>query len=241
MAELTVGSILASTALLFRLNRLVKSLLAVASSVFIVHGFLYLCICAYYGSGDGRVLFDILQGKARYFFLALASLFTVGSAFFVSFAFSPLVKSWVNSYQPKKRLFLIALSVSFAIILHGTFTVTEQIISKDVEYAEIKTPVNERLMARELSDFKEKFIEEYGREATKEELHFAKKKLEMKYRQIKIENFLVVAIMAAMVAGYLFSGNRNCDETNRVTWRDNSILGSFSVLMAALIVVLNSL
>ena len=239
ISEFLIGSLLAFMAIAFKTNRLTNALLSVTSGVLIVHSFFYLLIGAYDGSGDGGIIFNTLHGNARHAFLIVTFLFTVGGAFLVSFLFSPVVKSWTKNSHSKHPLFLIVLSVSVAVILHGTLTVVEQTMFKDSVYAEMKTSANDRLMEKSLSEFIETFAEKHGRTATPEEIDAARKELEMKYRQFNLEIPAGVAVFVAFLAGYLLSGNRKHNGSNPVTWKDNYILGSASLITAALIVTLN--
>lgn len=238
--ELVVGAILAFFAISFRTTRLVKAWLSAASSLLLVHGLFYLVICTYYGSGDGRIIFDTFHGNIRIGFLILTSCLTIGTAFFVSFIFSPGVKRWVVDSHSINSHFLIILSTAAAVLLHGTLTATEHILVKDRIYAEIKTSVNDRLKEDELSEYLEKFANEHGREANQEEVKAIADELEKKYRQFPIQVPLVFSVLAAFSAGFFLSGSRKYRESNQIKWKDNWILGSVSVIMVALIVVLNT-
>lgn len=240
VTELAVGSALAFFAIFFRTTRLVNAWLAVASSVLLVHGLFYLVTCAYYGSGDGRILFDMFNENGRHGFVILTSCLTVGVAFFVSFTFSPVLRSWVDDYRSKNSFFLIILSIVAAVLLHGTLTVAEQILVKDQVYHEIKTSVNDRLKKDELSERLETYAEEHGREAGQEEVNLIAGELEKKYRQFPIQVPLYLSVLIAFLSGFLLSGNRNDSEPNCIKPKDNWILGSVSAVMVVLIGALNS-
>jgi len=239
VVELIAGCLLALVAIFSKTTRATKALFSAASSVLIVHGLFYLVICSYYGSGDGGVLFAILHGNVRYGFLFLTFGLTVGGAFLVSFAFSPVVRSWVVDCPSKKQVLLIALSAVFAALLHGVLTVGEQVVVRDRAYAEIKTPESVRLKERELSEFVAEYTEKHGKGPGQEELAVVADELDRKYWQFPIEVPLVVAVLVAFMAGFLLSGRRDSDEPSPVGWKDNGVLGLASALSAALVVVLN--
>ena len=239
--ELVVGVILAFPAVFFRTTRIVKAWLSVASSILLVHGLYYLVICFYYGSGDGRIIFDTIHGNVRHAFLIFTSFLTIGVAFFVSFTFSPEVKSWVPDRHSKNGFFLIIISTTIAILFHGMLTVSEQILVKDSAYNEIKTSVNDRLKGNELSEFLDKYAKEHGKEADQELVKVIADELEKKYRQFPIRALLGFLILVALGAGFIVSGNRKYCESSKITCKDNWILGSVSALIGAIIVALNSL
>ncbi len=239
--ELVAGILIAMLAIFLKTNRSVKGLFVATSSVLTVHSLFYFVICTYYGSGDGRVLFAVLQGSVRQTVLLLTFSLTVAGAFLVSYAFSPTVKSWTIEESSKKRVLMIVLCAFIAAVLHGTFTVCEQVIVKDKIYTEIKTSENARLKKSELAEFIADYTEKHGIEPNPEHVAVVANELEEKYRQFPIEIPLGIAIIAAFIAGFFLSRRRNGDEPGPVTWKDIALLSCFSVMVAALILILNRL
>ena len=239
--ELAVGIPLALLAVFSRATRATKALFAATSSVLIVHSLFYLVICTYYGSRDGAVLFTVLQGGTRQVFLALTFGLTIVGAFLVSYAFSPTVRSWVVGRSSKQRVVLIILGMFGAVLLHGTLTVSEQVIVKDKIYAEIKTAENVRLKEKELAEFVAKYTEEHRREPEQEHVAVVENELEEKYWQFPIEIPLAIAIVIAFVAGFFLSVRKDHGEASPVVWKDIGLLGCFSVPSVLLILILNKL
>jgi hypothetical protein len=226
-------------AIIANTSRPIRALLASVSSVLIVHSLFYLTICAYYGSGDGTLLFDILRGFTRPLFLSLAIGLTVAGAFLVSYVFSPIFSNWVNDYPTKQRFVNILLCAFAAAILHGGLTVGEQIMIQDKLYAEIKTSENVKLKEQKLSEFIEGYTEEHGKAPDPDRLAIVENELEHKYWQFPIEVPLGIAIVVAFIAGFLFSKRKDFDESSSVAWKDVVLLGSSSTMVAILIVIVN--
>lgn len=239
-AELAAGSIFAFLALFLKTTRLAKALFYALSSVLLVHGLFYLVICTYYGSGDGRIIFNLFNGNVRHGFLVLTSCLTVGGAFFVSFKFSPAVKGWVVDFLSKNRSFLLIISVVAAAMLHSGLNFAERIFVNDRVYAGMKTSVNDRLKQEKLAEFIETYAEKYGREANQEEISAFAETLENKYGQFPIGPPLAFAVCVAFLGGFLLSGDENNDAPNPIKWKDNLILGSISLLTVVLIMALNT-
>lgn len=237
--ELAVGVLLAILSIIVNTSQLIRALLASASSVLIVHSLFYLTICAYYGSGDGTLLFAILQGFIRQLFLSLIFGLTVAGAFLVSYAFSPIVRSWAIDYPLKKGFLTILGCALGAAMLHGALTVGEQIVIQDKVYDEIKTSQNVKLKEEELSGYIAGYTQEHGRAPDQELMAMVDNELERKYWQFPIEIPLGIAIVAAFVAGFFFSKRRDDDDPSPVAWKDVILLGSFSIVVAILILILN--
>jgi uncharacterized integral membrane protein len=239
--ELVAGVLLAVFAIIWNTNRSIRGLFAAASSVLIVHSLFYLVISTYYGCGDGRGLFAVLQGGIRQAFLFLTFCLTVAGAFLVSYAFSPAVRSWGGDCSSKKRVLVIVVCAFAAALLHGTLTIGEQIVVKDEVYAEIKTPENVRLKEEELSEYISAYTEEHGREPDQKNVGVVENELEQKYWQFPIEIPLGIAVLAAFIGGFFLPGRRDHDEPSPVAWKDIALLGCFSVSTVVLILVLNRL
>jgi hypothetical protein len=237
--ELAVGLLSGILSIILKTSRPIRALLASTSSVLIVHSLFYITICAYYGSGDGRLLFAILQGFIRQLFLSLAFGLTVAGAFLVSYTFSPLVRSWVIDYPSKKGFLTILVCVFGAATLHGALTVGEKIVIQDKVYDEIKTSQNVKLKEEELSEFIAGYKQEYGRAPDQGLIAIAENELEHKYWQFPIEIPLGIAIVAAFVAGFFFSKRRDYNEPSPVAWKEVVLLGSSSVVVAILILIVN--
>ena len=136
---------------------------------------------------------------------------------------------------------MIVLCAFAAILLHGTITVGEQILIKDKIYIELKTSENARLKKKELLEFIADYTEKHGIEPNPKHVAVVKNELEQKYRQFPIEIPLGIAIIAAFIAGFFLSRRRNGDEPSPVVWKDIALLSCFSVMAAALILILNRL
>lgn len=238
--ELAVGIPLALLALFRGTHPFIKTLFAATSGVLIVHSLFYLVICAYYGSGDGALLFTLLQGSVRKFFLVLAFSLTILGAFLVSYAFSPATRNWVISHSRKQRSALIISGVLGAVLLHGVLTVGERVILKDRTYAELKMPVNIRLMHEESAEFIATYTRAHGREPSKEQIAAFRMALEEKYRQFPMEIPLGMAVLAAFAAGFFLSMRRD-DDCNPAGWKDVGLSGALSVSVAVFILILNRL
>jgi len=237
--ELATGLLLGWLAQSVNASRPINALLIATASLLLVHSFFYLFVCAYYGYGDGVLLFKGLQGNVRLGFLFIAFSSTIGAAFLVSFFFSPVVRSWLAERNPKKQLVVVVLSGLVAVLLHGTFTLGEQIWMKDTVYAGIKTPEKVRWKEKELQQFILHYKQEQGREPEKDEIAFVAKELEKKYSQFPIELPLGGSVLAALILGFHYSRERNPDRAFPVTLKENALLGSVSVLAAILILLLN--
>lgn len=237
--ELLTGALLAVLAILLNINRTMKALLVSASSVLIVHSLFYLVLCAYYGSGDGRLLSSLLHGTIRQAFLFVAFGLTIAGSFVVSYTFSPAVRSWVIGCSFKKRILVIGLSVFCAGLLHATLTVGERTMVKDKKYEGMKTSQNDRFKEEELSKFITAYMKEHGREPDEEQIALVENELEKKYHQFPIEIPLGIAIATAFIAGFFLSKRRDYDSPNPMVWKDIVLLSGPSGLLAVLILVAN--
>jgi len=235
--ELAVGIPLAVLALRRISSPFVNRLLAATAGVLIVHALFYLVISAYYGSGDGTVLFALLQGGSRRAFLISTFCMTVSSAFLVSYAFSPATRGWIAVRSRKLRTVLIVMGVVSAALLHGALTIGEKIIVKDTAYAELKLSQHSRLMAEELSEFVAGYARENGSEPDPESIAAIKKALKAKYRQFPIEVPLGIAVLLAFIAGFFLSTHRAEDHHSPVTWKEVGVLGAFSGFVAVIILM----
>jgi len=239
--ELLAGGLLFIPAIFLKTSRSIKGLFIATSSVLIVHSLFYLVICTYYGSGDGRILFTVLQGGVRQTFLFLIFSLNVAGAFLVSYVFSPIIRGWTLEDSSKKGVLMIVLCAFAAALLHGALTIGEQIEVKDSIYAELKTSENIRLKNKELSRFIAEYTKKHGREPDMEHIAVMEKKLERKYRQFPIEIPLGIGIIAAFTAGFFWSRRKDSCELSPVTWQDIALLSCFSVIVALLILTLNRL
>jgi hypothetical protein len=237
--ELLAGGIVFMLAIFLKTNRSIKGLFIATASVLIVHSLFYLVICTYYGSGDGRILFNVLQGGIRQTFLFLIFSLNVAGAFLVSYVFSPIIRCWTLEGSSKKRALMIVLCAFAAALLHGALTVGEQIKVKDNIYAELKTSKNVRLKNEELSQFITQYTKKHGREPDPEHIAIVEKKLESKYWQFPIEIPLGIGVIAAFTAGFFWSRRKDSCKLNPVTWQDIALLSCFSVIVALLILTMN--
>jgi len=239
--ELGSGILLFLSARLLETGRFIRALCISASSVLIVHSLFYFTSSIYYGSGDGRLLFDALPEDLRRISLVLSFTLTVAGAFIVSYAFSPAITSWTAADSLKKRLPAVFLCALTAATLHGALTIGEQAVVKDRVYAEIKTPENVRLKRRKLAEFVEAYRAKHGKKPGPGSIEAVKHKLENKYRQFPIEIALGAAVLFAFIAGFFFSWQRNDDEPDPVSCKDIQRLCCLSAMPAALIIMLNRL
>jgi hypothetical protein len=239
--ELAVGIILTILAIFWITTRQIRALLVSVASVLIVHSLFYLTVGTYYGSGDGHLVFTLLQGGVRQTFLFLTFGMTIAAAFLVSYQFSPMIKSWLESDAPKKRTSMIILGACIAVLLHGMLTMGERIVVNDTVYARVKTSENERLKKAELSKFITDYVEQYGVQPDKEQIQNLKKELKQKYWQFPLDIFLGIGIVVASLFGYWSSKHNEYQDSSPITWKDIFYLGSSSVLVAGLILILNQL
>ena len=239
--ELAVGIILTILAIILSLSRAVRALFVSVAGVLSVHALFYLTVGAYYGSGDGHLLFTLLQGGSRQFFLLLTFGMTIIAAYVISYQFSPMVKSWIKEGVSEKKTSTIILCGCMAVLLHAMLTFGERIVVNDTVYAGIKMSENDRLKEAELSKFIADYVEKNGTRPDREQLRDLEKALKKKYWQFPLDIFLGMGIMAASLFGYLNSKRNEYQESNPISWKDIYYLGSISMLVAGLILVLNQI
>ncbi len=240
--ELLVGVLLILMLRFVTANRSVRGLMAATSAVLIVHSLFYLFTGTYYGAGDGHTLFYVLPEGVRQVFLSLIFALTAGGAFFVSHGFSPLLRSWTGDLFPRKRTLLIFSCALVAALMHGTLTFGERVLLRDSGYEGLKTPTNVHLMGKELSEIIAKYKAKYGREPDEAYIAAVKKKLREKYWQFPMKIPLVIAIVAAFIAGYFLSGRRYFNnKASPVVWKEIIPLGCFSAFAIVLILLMNRL
>ncbi len=237
--ELAVGIVLAVMAIFLSKRRSFRALLAFAAGVLIVHSLFYLTLGTYYGSGDGHLLYTLLQGGIRQNFLILTTVLIFSATFLISYQFSPMVKSWVLTEYSTKRMFVIILCASIAVLFHAMLTFGERFVVNDTVYAKMKTSENERLKEAELAKFIADYLEEHDEQPDQEQLRNQAKALEKKYWQFPLEIFLGMGIVAATLFGYIKSKRKEHEDSNPITWKDIFHLGSPSILVATLILILN--
>ena len=239
--ELAVGIILTIMAVFWIITRQIRALLVSAASVLIVHALFYLTVSTYYGSGDGHLVFTILQGGVRQTFLFLTFGMTLAAAFLISYQFSPMIKSWLESDSPKQKTWMIMIGACIAVLLHGMLTMGERIVVNDTVYASVKTSENERLKKAALSKYIADYMEKYGAQPDNEQIQNLKKELKQKYWQYPLDIFLGIGIVIASLFGYFKSQHNEYQDSKPIIWKDIFSLGSASILVAGLILILNRL
>ncbi len=237
--ELAVGIILTILAIILRPGRAFRALLVSAAGVLIVHALFYLTVGVYYGSGDGRLIFTLLQGGVRQTFFLLTFGMTIAAAFFISYQFSPMVKSWIKAGFSRKSTSTIILCGCIAVLFHAMLTYGERIVIKDTIYARAKMSENDRLKKAELSKFIADYVKKHGRQPDKEQLRNLAGELKKKYWQFPLNIFLVLGIVTASFFGYFRSKQNEYLDSSPITWKDVISLGCSSMFAAGLILILN--
>ncbi len=237
--ELAVGTILMILATFWSSSRSFRALLVSASGVLIVHAFFYLTVGMYYGSGDGQLLFKLLQGGLRQIFIFITFGMTVVSAFLISYQFAPTVKSWWGDGSLKKGSWIIILCACSAVLLHGLLTYGERIVVNDPVYDKIKSSAKERQKAAELSKLIADYLAQHGIPPDKVQMQNLEQTLKKKYWQFPLDIILGIGILAGSLLGYLKARRKEFENSNPITWKDIIPLGSTSVLVAGLIIILN--
>lgn len=239
--ELAVGIILSILAIFLSSSGTIRALLVSAAGVLIVHALFYLTVGTYYGSGDGRLLFTLLQGGIRQTFLLLTFAMTIAAAFLISYQFSPIVKSWLGDESSKKGLVITIPCACVAVLFHGALTLGERIVVKDEVYARVKISENDRQKEAELLRFIADYKMEHGKRPDQENLRIVEKALRKKYWQCPLEIFLGLGIMATSLFGYYTSRSEEYGDPNPATWNNIFWLGCTSAFVAILILTLNKI
>jgi len=239
--ELVVGIILLILAIFWSTSRSVRALLVSATGVLMVHALFYLTVGTYYGSGDGQLLFSLLQGGLRQAFLILTFGMTLAAAFLISYQFSPVVKSWLENDASKQRRSLTILCACIAVLFHAMLTMGERIVVNDTVYASVKATENERLKKAALSKYIADYMEKYGAQPDNEQMQNLKKELKKKYWQFPLDIFLGIGLVIASLFGYFKSKHDAYHDSGPITWKDIICLGSTSIMAIGLILVLNQI
>lgn len=239
--ELAGGMALAVFAAVRVRDGIVRTLCSATSAVLIVHAPFYLVTCSYYGSGDGAGLFDMLQGDTRTVFVAVAFVLTVLGAFIVARVFSPVARYWAGGRTSRQGIALVVLSVLGAAMLHGLATAAEQLVVQDGVYADIKTPVSERLKQEELVRRLAGYTRRAGGAPDGACIDGLKKELDEKYWRFPIEIPLGVAVAAAFLAGFMMSQSVERTKAGLIGWNELGRLVALSASAVVLIVLLNRL
>jgi 5-bromo-4-chloroindolyl phosphate hydrolysis protein len=166
---------------------------------------------------------------------------TVGTAFLISYQFSPIVKSWLADGYVNKGQWIILFCACIAVLFHAILTIGERILVNDTIYAGIKISENERLKAAELSKFIAAYIEKHGTQPDREELQDLEKMLMQKYRQFPLNILLGIGIVVASLFGYFKSKHNEYQDSNPIAWKDILCFGSTSMVVAVLILILNGI
>jgi len=241
VVELAVGIILAVLVIFLSTTRSIKALLVSLAGVLIVHALFYLTVGTYYGSGDGHLLFNLFQEGVRRNFLIFTSTMAFGAAFLISYQFSPIIKSWLEDGYINRGKWIILCCACIAVLFHTMLTIGERILVNDTGYARIKTSENERLKAAELSKFIAAYIEKYGTQPDNEQIQNLKKELKKKFWQFPLDIFLGIGIVVVSLFGFFKSRHDAYQDSDPITWKDVFCLGSTSMVVAGLILVLNQI
>jgi len=239
--ELLTGIGLYLVARYHRSGKVVRGLILSASTVLVVHSLWHLVIHTYYGSGDGRVLFHVLTGAMRDIFLWSVSGAAVIGAFFLSYTFSPEIRSWSIAVSGKRTAAVVLSGAIAAALAYGLLYLGEQALATDAFYAETNIPENIRLKEKERQFTYDAYQDRHGRAPDTEAREAIGRDLNRKYDHVPIGFPFGAMIAAALAAGFFRSRvTHRAIPPSTLMWHDIAALGLLSGGTAAMILLLNS-